>query len=383
MADSRAHYQTTRELARARDSQSPQVRLEEVRKGGLRLREKLLSMDNVVYYRTCDLIRVPYPTKYGLLNAYSMPTPFMHILNRLFIVQFRAGQSIRTLLFSPSDIYGNRLTPYFHRLAKSFGPFENMGSKFIAPVIATVEEWLEKTGISPEQVDYISYDHLHTQDLKKWLGTGEKPGFFPNAKLLVTTQEWKSAQSLLPPQADWYCPGGLDGVPEDKILFFDDDIILGEGLALVRTPGHTEGNHSLVARTPEGLLVSSENGVSADSYSPLQSRIPGVRSFAKKTGMEVILNGNTLEKGLDQYISMVLEKTLAGPSSRNPDYYNVVPSSEMASFWAFPFVRPTFSFGPLEFGRPVPLHDLPSRSSRINRSKSKTRKASTKKAARV
>ncbi len=358
---SNPHFTTTTELAQARQSYTPQVRLDEVRKGSLKLREKLLSMDQVVFYKTCDLIRAPYPTKYGFLNAYSMPTPFMHILNRLFIVQYKSKTGIRTLLFSPSDIYGNRLTPFFNRLGKSFGPFEELGAKFMAPVIGTVEEWLQSTGISPEQVDYISYDHLHTQDLKKWLGNETDPGFFPNAKLLVTRQEWESAKALLPPQADWYCPGGLEGVPENRVIFFEDDIILGEGVALVRTPGHTEGNHSLVAHTPEGLLVSSENGVSADSYSPLNSRIPGVRSYAKKTGMEVILNGNTLEGGLDQYISMVQEKTIAGPSSRNPDYFNVVPSSELTSYWAFPFVKPTFSFGPLEFGRPVtvPLQQGP------------------------
>ncbi len=351
--NSNPHYSITTELAGSRDSYTPQVRLDEVRQGSLKLREKLLSMDQVVFYKTCDLIRAPYPTRYGLLNAYSMPTPFMHILNRLFIVQYRAASGIRTLLFSPSDIYGNRLTPFFHRLGKSFGPFEEIGARFMAPVIGTVEQWLESTGISPEQVDYISYDHLHTQDLKKWLGNASEPGFFPNAKLLVTRQEWESAKALLPPQADWYCPGGLDGVPENRVIFFEDDIILGEGVALVRTPGHTEGNHSLVAHTPEGLMVSSENGVSADSYSPLHSRIPGVRSYAKKTGMEVILNGNTLEGGLDQYISMVQEKTIAGPSSRNPDYFNVVPSSELTSYWAFPLIKPTFSFGPLEFGTPV------------------------------
>jgi hypothetical protein len=355
MARSRNNHQftTTRELSRARDSQSPEVRLEEVRAGATKLRDKLLSQDQAVFYKTCDLIRAPYPTKYGFLNAFNRPSPFMHILNRLFIVQYRTSGGIKTLLFSPSDIYGNRLTPFFDRLGKSFGPFEEIGAKLMAPVIGTVEQWLESTGITAEQVDYISYDHLHTQDLKKWLGSKTEPGFFPNAKLIVTKQEWESAKALLPPQADWYCPGGLDGVPEDRVIFFDQDIILGEGVALVRTPGHTEGNHSLVVHTPEGLMVTSENGVSADSYSPLHSRIPGVRSYARKTGMEVILNGNTLEGGLDQYISMVQEKTLAGPSQRNPDFYNVVPSSELTSYWAFPFIKPTFAFGPLEFGRPV------------------------------
>lgn len=166
-------------------------------------------------------------------------------------------------------------------------------------------------------------------------------------------QEWDSVQGLLPPQADWYCPNGTGGVASDRILVLDGDVSLGQGIALIRTPGHTAGNHSLVAHTPEGIFVSSENGVSADSYSPLKSRIPGVKKYAKTTGMEVILNGNTLESGLEQYISMVQEKEMAGISSRNSDFYNVMPSSEMTSYWLFPGTAPTFSFGRLSFGSPV------------------------------
>ena len=66
--------------------------------------------------------------------------------------------------------------------------------------------------------------------------------------------------------------------------------------------------------------------------------------------MEVVLNGNTLEGGLDQYLSMVLEKTLAGPSKQLPGFYNVVSSSELRSYWGFPGITPTASFGKLKFG---------------------------------
>ena len=83
------------------------------------------------------------------------------------------------------------------------------------------------------------------------------------------------------------------------------------GIRGLHTPGHTEGNHSFVVRTPRGLLVTSENGVGADSYAPLASRIPGLRRYAQDTGVEVILNGNTQEGGLDQYLSMIQEKEIA------------------------------------------------------------------------
>ncbi|AXR62641.1 hypothetical protein [Leptospira mayottensis] len=337
----------------ARDLPHPVDRLEDVRRRARKFREKMLSGPQVIFYRSYDLIRVPYPTRYALLNAYSLPTPYMHILNRLFIIQYKTPDGIKTLLFSPSDLDGNTETPFFKRLSESFGPFQSIGKKIIAPILNTVEECLKDAGISPEKVDYISYDHLHTQDIRKWLGANGEKGYFPNAKLLVMRQEWDSVQGLLPPQADWYCPNGTGGVASDRIRILDGDVSLGQGVALIRTPGHTSGNHSLVAHTSEGIFVSSENGVSADSYSPLKSRIPGVKKYAKATGMEVILNGNTLESGLEQYISMVQEKEMAGISSRNSDFYNVMPSSEMTSYWLFPGTTPTFSFGRLSFGSPV------------------------------
>lgn len=321
-----------------------------MRKSATALREDMLSTDPVIFYRSFSLIRVPYPTRFGFLNATSVASPFFHLLNRVFIIQFKSQEGIKTLLVSPSDVEANKETPYFKRLADSFGLFKGMALKQIAPVINTVEDCIAQAGLRPEDVDYITYDHLHTQDIRKWFGSNGTPGYFPRAKLLVMRREWESTKALLPPQADWYCPHGIDGVDADKVVLLDDDVMLGEGVALIRTPGHTEGNHSIVAHTPEGLFVTSENGVCADSYAPLLSQIPGLRRYALATGTEVVMNGNTLERGLDQYISMVQEKEIAGKSVRNQGFYNVVCSSEAAYHWAFPGIRPTFSFGDLSFG---------------------------------
>jgi hypothetical protein len=148
----------------------------------------------------------------------------------------------------------------------------------------------------------------------------------------------------------WYCPEGIAGVPEDKVILLDGDVILGDGVALIHTPGHTEGNHSIVVRTTEGLFVTSENGVGADSYAPMNSRIPGLKRYAERTGIDVILNSNTLERGLDQYISMIQEREIAGVSPRNRDFFNVVSSSELTAYWLFPGIRPTFAFGEIELG---------------------------------
>jgi hypothetical protein len=338
-----------------RQSPLPQQRLEAVRKAAQGFRERFMDEPEVLFYKSINLIRVPYPTWYGFSGVYAQSAyrfPLIHILNRLFVVQYRdfAGE-VKTLLFSPSDVDGNRETPFFKRLVEKMH-LPQKAQDFMAPLYNTVESALASTGIKPEQVDYISYDHLHTQDIRKWLGTGASKGYFPNAKLLVHEQEWLSTGALLPCQADWYCPNGIAGVEAQKVITFKGSIQLGRGVALVHSLGHTEGNHSLVARVRDGIRVTSENGIGADAYEPKNSRINSVRRYAQSTGVEVILNGNTLEGSNDQYISMVMEKTIAGRSA-NPDYPNCASSSESTPYWLIPQQQSSYLIGEAEFGQVI------------------------------
>jgi len=332
----------------ARQAVLPVTRLEQVRAAAEQFRRDMLQGAQVRFFQSVDLIKVPYPSYYGLRGAYryAHALPFLHILNRMFVVQFDTAEGLKTLLFSPSDHERNRETPFFKRLSRGPRALEQL----VAPALNTVEAALAALGIQPEDIDYISYDHLHTQDVRHWLGTRDQAGYFPHAKLIVQRQEWDSTRGLLPTQADWYCPHGIDGVSDDKIVLIDGDVMLGGGIALIHTPGHTEGNHSLVVHTDEGLWVSSENGVSVDSYMPLASKIPGLRDYARTTGAEVVLNGNTLENSIDQYISMVQEKTIAGPSMRKPDFPNIFPSSELTWFWGNPLATPSHYVGGATFG---------------------------------
>lgn len=309
----------------------------------------MLSGPKARYFESFNLVKVPYPVRYGLRNAFSRErlVEYMHIQNRLFVVQFDTPQGLKTMLTSPSDHERNGETPFFRRLQDRTA---NWLTKILINRQNTVPEVLTRLGLNPEDIDYITYDHLHTQDIRRWLGTDNAPGLFPNAKLLVHWREWESTKDLNPYQADWYCPSGIAGVPQDKVICFDGSIMLGDGVALMHTPGHTEGNHSIVVHTDEGLWVTSENGVSVDAYAPLLSTAAGVAEYAQMIGTEVIINGNTLENAVDQYISMVQEATVAGPSKRDPRFPNVFPSSEMTAFWMFPGTRPAFYVGHARHG---------------------------------
>ena len=145
-------------------------------------------------------------------------------------------------------------------------------------------------------------------------------------------------------------PNAQDNVPKDRVVLLDGDVHLGKGLALVFTPGHTEGNMSLAVVTPRGLFVSSENGIAADSWAPEHSAIAGVKRHARAMGFAVVMNGNTRDGSAEQYTSMILERALAGPSAMNPDFCNVLPSSELVPWVLAPGLRPSFSHGDISFG---------------------------------
>lgn len=338
----------------ARDAAEPAERLEEVRRRAQAFRQKLLAQNDVPYMQSVDVVSAPYPTKYAYLNAIKTRLPYIFLGNRTFVIQYQthiAGHTeTKTLLFGPADVEGNNKTPFFKLLTDKLGSLADTVAERLLPFYSTVEAELEKVGIQPEEIDFISYDHLHTQELRKWLGADGEPGYFPNAKLLVMRQEWESAQGLLPEQKKWYCPEGTKGIDPAKVVLLDNSVQLGEGLALVQTPGHTEGNHSLVVKADGQIYVSSENGMSVDSYAPQQSRIPGVKAYAETHNVEIILNGNTLESSVDQYISMVMEKTIAGPNKDHPEFYNVVSSSEQAEVWHTKTINPSFRFGQMKMG---------------------------------
>lgn len=318
------------------DTGKPEERVAEARRRGRAFRQSFLEQSPVFYARRRNLLRIPYPSIYAFLGVYAQRyrKPYMvHLMASMSIIQFVDLQGeLRTLLFNPHDYETGSDTPFFRRLANRTPKFL-IGA--IAPSYSTVLKELDAVGLRPEQIDYITYDHLHTQNLRRWLGDETRKPVFPNARLLVHEEEWKSVQGLLPIQAEWYCPSGTEGVSESKIITFVDSILLGQGIALVHSPGHTAGNHSLVVRSPDGIRVSSENGVAADSYAPEKSRHGAIRKYALETGMEVILNGNTQESSTNQYVSMILEKEIAGADSVS-GFPNVRPSSECTPYWMFP-----------------------------------------------
>ena len=324
------------------------ARLDAVRRAGRKLRERILKGGAARCVRTEDVATFPYPTRYGFQGVASSPAPYLFMRNRMHLVQVDSGGRLLTILVNPSDPVRASAAPYFARLEQKFGA---VARKLLSTFHVTIEQALASWNVAPEAVDYITFDHLHVQDVRGLLAPG--PGgraFLANAKLLVQRGELDTLASMHPLQVEWYIPECLAGVPPDRIVRLDGDYAIGAGFALVRTPGHTWGNQTIVLVTDRGAWTISENGICVDSYAPGVSRIRGLARHARDTGVEVILNANTREGSLDQYTSMVLEKTLADPVADRPEIPQHFSSSELVGHILAPGLSPSYTHDALTFG---------------------------------
>jgi len=325
------------------------ARLNAVRRAGRRLRDRILAGGAVRCVRTADVAAFPYPTRYGFQGAAAAPWPFLFLRNRMHLVQVAAAGRTITILVNPTDAVRSARAPFFARMEERYG---KLATKLLSSTHAPLEAALRDWGVSPAGVDYVTFDHLHVQDLRGLLAPAAPGGraFLPNARLLAQRAELETLAGLHPLQVEWYIPECLAGVPADRVVALDGDYAIGGGFALVRTPGHTGGNHSIVVVTDRGAWTISENGICVDAYAPGTSRIRGLARHARDTGVEVILNANTREGSLDQYTSMVLEKTLADPVPDRPELPQHFSSSELVSHPLAPGLSPTYAHGALTYG---------------------------------
>jgi hypothetical protein len=329
------------------------ARLDAVRKAGRKLRDRILATGPVRYVRTADIATFPYPTTFGLQGAASSILPYLFMRNRVQVVQVvNAGRTI-TILVNPTDPQRSKKAPYFARLEERYGA---TATKLLGKFHNTIDSALAGFGVTREQIDYVTFDHLHVQDVRGLLVPGaDGKAYLPNAKLLAQRAELDTLLGGIHPlQNDWYIPQCLDGVPADRIVALDGDYLIGGGFAIVRTPGHTIGNHSLVVVTDRGAWTISENGICVDAYAPGASEIRGVARTARDQGVECVLNANTREHSLDQYTSMVLEKTIADAVAERPEFPQHFSSSELISHPLAIGLSPTYTHGAISYGTLVP-----------------------------
>jgi hypothetical protein len=342
---------------------TPAEQLERIRVQAPEFKAWLRATGAVERFAARSLVTLPYPTRWALWEACSTRAlPYVWMTNRMFVIQWHADGRLQTLVAEPSDYELGVSTPYISAsIDGGSGRLGGLRSRLIDKAFVrfpSVVEQLAGMGIAPEEVDYLAFDHLHTQDIRRLMGTTAPapdlgyndspiPPMFPNARLVVQRDELAHVRSVHPFQARFHQSWTYNNLREDKLLLTDGDLLLGPGLALLRTPGHTLGNHTLVVNTDRGIFTSSENGVAAECYVPEHSRIPGVATFARRNNLEVVMNMNTPEYASWQYNSMVKEKLIADPVPDHPEFPQVFPSSELTRSRFAPHFRPTFEHGDL------------------------------------
>src|SRR5690625_5040020 len=137
----------------------------------------------------------------------------------------------------------------------------------------------------------------------------------------------------------------------DRILFTNGDVLLGSGVALMCTPGHSQRNHSLVVHTDSGVWVSRENVGAAECLVPEESRIPGLKKYAKHTEFEVVLNGNTLEDTARHYNAVVQEKLMTDPSETSTTIRKSFQRTELTPSLLALGTKPSFMHKKVAFGK--------------------------------
>lgn len=316
----------------------PGFRLEDMRARGEAFARRFRADGPVRGFRTLDLLPFPYPVAFAFWQAPPSRAKYLLLRNRCNLIEFEdwSGQ-VRTLFVNPTEADLSARAGFFEQVRRELMPF--VPPELLQRADGPAELARRRLGVDPAKIDYITFDHLHVQDLRRGLvGERGRPPLYPNAKLIVNRRELETLQALHPLQRPWWIEDALDGVPEDRIVAVEGSVWLGRGLALVWTPGHTLGNHSIVFHAAgRGVFAISENGVCPESYHPRASGLRSLRAHADKYGAEVVLNGNALESGMSQYTSMVLEKAIVDRGDAGGDIPNIYCSS--------PFIRSPLAWG--------------------------------------
>lgn len=339
-----------RALESARASSSPAAREREFSRAGRKLGDALRAGPRVVSVRTLPTAKAPYPTRFAFNGTVPelVSGALLMISNRSLLVQVETSAGLKNVLFNPTDGPANQATPFYRRL-KDRTP--GLIARAMQPSPNRCAEQLAALGLSCADIDLIAFDHFHTQDLRPLLGGDGHMARFPNALLLAPRVEWEDWDDLPMMQRAWFVPDGKRSVPSERVVLFDADVQLGEGLLLLRTPGHTRGNQTLFVHGERGVFGSSENGTCADNWAPRASRLPGMKRAAELLDLDVVLNSNTPELAAEQYCSMMLERAIVDRVPENPDFYQMLPSSEVTWSVLAPHVTPSHWFGEMKSGQ--------------------------------
>lgn len=125
---------------------------------------------------------------------------------------------------------------------------EKQKRNFGATEESSVEEGLQKLGLSSKDIDTIIMTHLHFDHvcgLTTWDSDQEKyVSVFPNATIHVSEVEWDEMRNPNIRSRNTYWEMNWQGI-EEQVQTFKDEAIIINGVKMIHTGGHSDG-HSIV-----------------------------------------------------------------------------------------------------------------------------------------
>ena len=142
-----------------------------IREAAAEFRARFATPENRVRgVRTVDIASAGYPLKFAFGGAAKGPNPYVNIINRLQVVQFEDFdgelQDARLGADGPRGAGRGAVLRAADRAARRVPLLQGASRR---SGTTPTRRW-PRSGCAPEDVDYVSFDHLHVQDLRFVLG---------------------------------------------------------------------------------------------------------------------------------------------------------------------------------------------------------------------
>ena len=304
-----------------------------LRLAAARLGDRLREGPSVVRAEVLPLgsvLMAPHDACAALRSA----SPLVRVRRRALLVTVMDGARVLRVLVDPAEPDAWRRTPAGTVIASA----HPVAARAADPG-PRIEDALARIGVLPEEIDVVVLTHLFAASLDRLVGDGERTGALPSATWLLPAADYASRVAPHPDARAMLSRGGLDGLDASRIVRVARDVEIAPGLALVRTPGLTEG-HLTVCFTVHGRVRAfSANATCLDAYAPYESALPGLRERVRTHDAEVITRGDAAWRE-EQSSSMSVERAIVDRRLDAPWAPDVLPAWELERSWLAPGLAP-------------------------------------------
>lgn len=127
------------------------------------------------------------------------------------------------------------------------GPVEAGGGAFTLEVKKTLASQLEEIGVTPEDVDYISFSHMHFDHTGNANNFSGSTWLAPQAEYDTAWGPREAAEKL------FFAPDSYANLKDSETIKYDGDYdVFGDGsVKILAAPGHTPGSQVLLVKLNE------------------------------------------------------------------------------------------------------------------------------------